>query len=166
MSTSPTHNAIVEVGGKDHAPMHVSCSYVRWKSQIRKKNIATRPNHDLITCAERIGLETYSYVSDEKKKLIDAEAEAVHIILTVIENDIYSTVNACSDAKEMRKAIEHLMQGENINKQDVETNLFWAFGKFTSRDRELLKSYYSRFYKRMNEPVRNDCEVSNHQVNF
>nr|GFC85230.1 hypothetical protein [Tanacetum cinerariifolium] len=49
--------------------------------------------------------------------------------------------------------------------QDLETNLYWEFGKFTSRDGESLKSYYSRFYKIMNELVRNQCDVTNHQVN-
>ncbi|GJU56748.1 retrovirus-related pol polyprotein from transposon TNT 1-94 [Tanacetum coccineum] len=39
------------------------------------------------------------------------------------------------------------------------------FGKFTSRDGESLESYYSRFYKMMNELVRNQCHVTNHQVN-
>ncbi|GJY93008.1 integrase, catalytic region, zinc finger, CCHC-type containing protein [Tanacetum coccineum] len=39
------------------------------------------------------------------------------------------------------------------------------FGKFTSRDGESLESYYSRFYKMMNELVRNQCDVTNHQVN-
>ncbi|GJV43165.1 hypothetical protein Tco_1427701, partial [Tanacetum coccineum] len=34
-----------------------------------------------------------------------------------------------------------------------------------SRDGESLESYYSRFYKMMNELVRNSCEVTNHQVN-
>nr|GFA22238.1 hypothetical protein [Tanacetum cinerariifolium] len=37
--------------------------------------------------------------------------------------------------------------------------------KFTSRDGESLESYYSRFYKIMNELVRNQCDVTNHQVN-
>ncbi|GJZ41832.1 hypothetical protein Tco_0588718 [Tanacetum coccineum] len=32
------------------------------------------------------------------------------------------------------KAIERLKQGESINVQDLETNLYWEFGKFTSRD--------------------------------
>ncbi|GJU58552.1 hypothetical protein Tco_1236318 [Tanacetum coccineum] len=41
----------------------------------------------------------------------------------------------------------------------------WEFGKFTSRDGESLESYYSRFYKMMNELVRNKCDVTNHQVN-
>nr|GEV13204.1 hypothetical protein [Tanacetum cinerariifolium] len=62
-------------------------------------------------------------------------------------------------------AIARLKQGESINVQDLETNLYWEFGKFTSRDGESLESYYSRFYKMMNELVRNQCDVTNHQVN-
>ncbi|GKE72531.1 hypothetical protein Tco_1534572, partial [Tanacetum coccineum] len=51
-----------------------------------------------------------------------------------IDNDIYSTVDACPNACEMWKAIERLKQGESINVQDLETNLYSEFGKFTSRD--------------------------------
>ncbi|GJY73215.1 retrovirus-related pol polyprotein from transposon TNT 1-94 [Tanacetum coccineum] len=47
----------------------------------------------------------------------------------------------------------------------LKTNLYWEFRKFTSRDGESLESYYSRFYKMMNELVRNQCDVTNHQVN-
>ncbi|GKG42994.1 hypothetical protein Tco_0479678, partial [Tanacetum coccineum] len=54
-------------------------------------------------------------MSEEKKKLIDAEEKAVRIILTGINNDIYSTVDACPSAQEMWKAIERLIQGVNIN---------------------------------------------------
>nr|GEY67083.1 reverse transcriptase domain-containing protein [Tanacetum cinerariifolium] len=35
----------------------------------------------------------------------------------------------------------------------------------THQDGESLESYYSRFYKIMNEPIRNQCKVTNHQVN-
>ncbi|GKF80488.1 hypothetical protein Tco_0239090 [Tanacetum coccineum] len=77
-------------------------------------------------------------MSEEKQNLIDAEAEAVHIILTGIDNDIYSTMDACANAKEMWLAIEHLMQGETINKQDGESR----------------ESYHSRFYKLMNDLAR------------
>nr|GEX22632.1 retrovirus-related Pol polyprotein from transposon TNT 1-94 [Tanacetum cinerariifolium] len=73
--------------------------------------------------------ETFSIVPEDIYKWITAEAEAFQIILTGIDNDIYSTVD------------------------------------FTSHDGELLDSYYSRFYKMMNELVRNKCEVTNHQVN-
>nr|GEV38416.1 hypothetical protein [Tanacetum cinerariifolium] len=58
----------------------------------------------------------------------------------------------------MWKAIERLKQGKSINVQDLETNLFWEFGKFTSLDGELLESYYSRFYTLMNELTRNQCK--------
>ncbi|GKA05174.1 hypothetical protein Tco_0684294 [Tanacetum coccineum] len=56
-------------------------------------------------------------------------------------------------------------KGESINVQDLETNLYWEFGKFTSWDGESLESYYSKFYKMMNELVRNQYDVTNHQVN-
>nr|GFC69413.1 hypothetical protein [Tanacetum cinerariifolium] len=91
----------------------------------------------------------------EIRDQLHAEAEAIQIILTGIDNDIYSIVDACSNACEMWKAIERLKQGESINVQDLETNLFWEFGKFTSLDGESLESNYSRFYKLMNELTRN-----------
>ncbi|GJS16357.1 retrovirus-related pol polyprotein from transposon TNT 1-94, partial [Tanacetum coccineum] len=61
-----------------------------------------------------------------------------------IDNDIYSTVDARPNACEMWKAIERLKHGESINVQDLETNLYREFRKFTSRDGESLESYYSR----------------------
>nr|GEY55842.1 hypothetical protein [Tanacetum cinerariifolium] len=117
-----------------------------------------------ITTTERIH-ETYKNVSQDIKDQLNAKAEAVEIIPTVIDNDIYSTVDACPNACEMWKATERLKQGESINVQDLETNLYWEFGKFTSQDGETLESYYSRFYKMMNELIRNKCKVTNHQVN-
>ncbi|GKC98393.1 hypothetical protein Tco_1168668 [Tanacetum coccineum] len=63
---------------------------------------------------------------------------------TGIDNDIYSTVDACPNACEMWKLIERLKQGESINVQYLETNFNREFGKFTSRDGESLESYYSR----------------------
>nr|GEV88926.1 hypothetical protein [Tanacetum cinerariifolium] len=61
-------------------------------------------------------------------------------------------------------AIERLQQGESLNIQDVKTNLFWEFGKFTSNDGETLESYYIRFYKMMNEMTRNNLTVTPMQV--
>nr|GFB08602.1 hypothetical protein [Tanacetum cinerariifolium] len=117
------------------------------------------------TTATQKVFETYKNVTQEIRDQLNAEAEAVQIILTGIDNDIYSTVDACPNACEMWKAIERLKQDESINVQDLETNLFWKFGKFTSLDGESLESYYSRFYKMINELTRNQCKVTNHQVN-
>nr|GEU41684.1 hypothetical protein [Tanacetum cinerariifolium] len=109
--------------------------------------------------------ETYKNVSQEICDQLNAEAKVVQIILTGIDNDIYSTVDACLNACEMWKAIKRLKQGESINVQDLKTNLYWEIGKFTSQDGESLESYYSRFYKMRNELIRNQCKVTNHQVN-
>nr|GEW88277.1 uncharacterized mitochondrial protein AtMg00810-like [Tanacetum cinerariifolium] len=92
--------------------------------------------------------------------------ERFQYLVRRIDNDIYSTVDACPNACEMWKAIERLKQSESINVQDLETNLYWEFGKFTSQDGESLESYYLRFYKMMNELIRNQCKVTNHQVNI
>nr|GEW01080.1 retrovirus-related Pol polyprotein from transposon TNT 1-94 [Tanacetum cinerariifolium] len=164
-------------------------NYVQWKSRI-KRYIDTKPNHELIhyclknppykfTWADKevpisegssvttakTYMETYKNVSQDIHDQLNAEAEAVQIILTWIDNDIYSTVDACLNACEMWKAIKRLKQGESINVQDLETNLYWEFRKFTSQDGKSLESYYSRFYKMMNELIRNQCDVTNHQVN-
>nr|GEV99515.1 Gag-Pol polyprotein [Tanacetum cinerariifolium] len=186
-TSNTLHNAIMEAGSKDHPPMLASGNYIQWKSRI-KRYIDTKPNHELIsyclenspyelgwktkpildsdgnptTSTERV-FETYKTVTQEIRDQLNAEAEGVQIILTRIDNDIYSTVDACPNACEIWKAIERLKQGESINVQDLETNLFWEFGKFTSLDGESLESYYSRFYKLMNELTRNQCKVTNHQ---
>nr|GEW78583.1 hypothetical protein [Tanacetum cinerariifolium] len=122
-TSNTLHNAIMEAGGKDRPPMLAPGSPV--------------------TTTETY-METYKTVSQDIRNQLNVEAEAVQIILTGIDNDIYSTVYACSNACEMWKAIERLKQGESINVQDLESNLYWEFGKFTSHDGESLESYYSR----------------------
>ncbi|GJV06935.1 hypothetical protein Tco_1344591 [Tanacetum coccineum] len=113
----------------------------------------------------RIVIEAYTNTTSESWKLTNAKAEAIHMISNGIGNDIYSTVNACPNAKEMWIAIEHSQQRESINIQDVKTKLFWEFGKFTLRDRESIESYYTRFYRMINEIVWNKLKVDNMQVN-
>ncbi|GJV34818.1 integrase, catalytic region, zinc finger, CCHC-type containing protein [Tanacetum coccineum] len=145
-TSNALHNAIMEAGGKDRPPMLAPGNYVQWKSRI-KKYIDTKPNNELIhyclqnppytyqwtektvpvaegsskTTIERY-MENYKNVSQDIHDQLNAEAEAVQIILTGIDNTIYSTVDACPYACEM-------------------------------------------FYKMMNELVRNQCDVTNHQVN-
>nr|GEU72904.1 hypothetical protein [Tanacetum cinerariifolium] len=54
-------------------------------------------------------------------------SEAIHLILTRIGDEIYSTADAYTTAKEMWTTIERLQQSESLNKQDVKTNFFWEF---------------------------------------
>nr|GEV63328.1 hypothetical protein [Tanacetum cinerariifolium] len=170
-TSNTLHNAIMEAGSKDRPPMLAPGNYVQWKSRI-KRYIDTKPNHELIhhclknppykfTWADmevpisegslftrtESQMENYKTVSQDIRDQLNAKAEAIQIILTGIDNDIYSTVDACPNACEMWKAIKRLKQGESIN------------------DGETLESYYSRFYKMMNELIRNQYDVTSHQVN-
>ncbi|GJV94728.1 hypothetical protein Tco_1546305 [Tanacetum coccineum] len=145
-TSNALHNAIMEAGGKDRPPMLAPGNYVQWKSRI-KRYIDTKPNHELIHyCLEHPpykfkwakrkflvtdgSLETttegymdnYKNVSQDIRNQLDAEAEVVLIILLGIDNDIYSTVDACPNACEMWKAIERLKLCESINVQDLELN--------------------------------------------
>nr|GEV46963.1 hypothetical protein [Tanacetum cinerariifolium] len=131
-------------------------NYVQWKSKI-KRYIDTKPNHELIHYC----LTNPPYKLDWKEKEVPisegspiTRTERVHETYKNVSQEIRDQLNA---------EAEELKQGESINVQDLETNLFWEFGKFTSQDGESLELYYSRFYKMMNEIIRNQCNVTNHQ---
>nr|GEX45726.1 hypothetical protein [Tanacetum cinerariifolium] len=144
-TSNTLHNAIMEAGGKDRPPMLASDKAV---PVIEGSSETTTERY----------MENYKNVAQDIRNQLNVEAKVVQIILTGIDNDIYSTVDACPNACEMWKAIERLKQGESINAQDLETNLYWEFRKFTSWDGESLESYYSRFYKMMNEIVKNQYD--------
>nr|GFA37654.1 hypothetical protein [Tanacetum cinerariifolium] len=52
-------------------------------------------------------------MSSANKVHFEAEKEAIHLILTGIGDEIYSTVDACQTAQEMWEAIKRLQQGSN-----------------------------------------------------
>nr|GEX37642.1 hypothetical protein [Tanacetum cinerariifolium] len=130
-TSNTLYNAIMEAGGKDRPSM------------LAPDKEVLISEGSSVTTTETY-MENYKNVSQDIRDQPNDEAEAVQIILTGIDNDIYSTVDACPNACEMWKAIERLKHGESINVQDLETILYWEFGKFTSWDGESLESYYSR----------------------
>ncbi|GJV06313.1 hypothetical protein Tco_1343969 [Tanacetum coccineum] len=184
------HNNIMAAGSKDRPPMLGPGRYSQWRSRFLRY-IDTKPNGEGLrksilsgpyvpstvlvqavaategnpAIQQHTTIETVLNMTPENKEHFLSEKEAIFLLLTGIGDDIYSTVDACKTANEMWIAIERLQQGESLNVQDVKTNLFWEFGKFTSRDGESMESYYSRFYKLMNELTRNNLQVTTMQVN-
>ncbi|GJY21548.1 hypothetical protein Tco_0394114 [Tanacetum coccineum] len=122
-TSNSLHNAIMEAEGKDRPPMLAPGNYVQWKSRI-KRYIDTKPNNELIYyCLQNLPykfdwtekivsvadgssktttegyIENYKNVSQDIKNQLDAEAEAVQIILTGIYNNIYSYDCPCFGLK-------------------------------------------------------------------
>nr|GFA45845.1 hypothetical protein [Tanacetum cinerariifolium] len=73
---------------------------------------AVEATDDSPVVPEHTTVETPMNMSSENKAHFLAEKEAIHLILTGIIDDIYSTVDACQIAQEMWEAIERLQQGQ------------------------------------------------------
>ncbi|GJS92155.1 hypothetical protein Tco_0774791 [Tanacetum coccineum] len=184
------HNSIMAAGSRDRPPMLATGRYAQSRSQFLRY-IDTRPNGDALwkcilegpytpttvivlavpaienspAVPEQTTVETAMNMTPKNRAHFESEKEAIHLILTEIGVKIYSTVDACKTSQEIWEAIERLQQGESLNIQDVKTNLFWEFGQFTSHDGETIESYYIRFYKMMNEMIKNNLIVATMQVN-
>nr|GEV36335.1 hypothetical protein [Tanacetum cinerariifolium] len=158
-------------------------NYVQWKSRI-KRYIDTKPNNEFIhyyklawiekevpiskgspiTRTEKFQ-ETYKNVSQDIRDQLNVEAEAVQIILTGIDNDIYSTVDACPNACEMWKAIERNRGKAIVNSPqpiyDQEPSMV-AEDDETSKDREIDKrmALISLSFKKIYKPTNNNLRTS------
>nr|GFB20262.1 hypothetical protein [Tanacetum cinerariifolium] len=101
-TSNTLYNSIMEAGNKDRSSMLAP----DWQDV---KVLVSEGSP--ITTTERIR-ETYKNVSQDIRDQLNAEAEAVQIILTGIDNDIYLTVDACPNACEETsndKEIDKLM---------------------------------------------------------
>ncbi|GJZ26990.1 hypothetical protein Tco_0571243 [Tanacetum coccineum] len=128
------HNDIMEAGSKERPPMLAPRRYAPWQSRflryvdtklnkkelrqcifdgfyvMTKVTIPVKPRTATEEVPEHNVPETYKNITPEKRAYFDVEAEAMHMILSGIGDDMYSTVDACTNAKEMWIAIERLQQ--------------------------------------------------------
>nr|GFA48793.1 hypothetical protein [Tanacetum cinerariifolium] len=140
---SQMHNNIMAAGSRDRPPMLAMGRYPQWQSHF-SRYIDTRPNGDALrkcilegpyqpttvtipavpaienypTVLERTAVETILTMSPKNKAHYESKKEAIHLLLTGIGDEIYSIIDACKTAHEI---------------------------KFTSHDGESMESYYSRF---------------------
>ncbi|GJV50685.1 retrovirus-related pol polyprotein from transposon TNT 1-94 [Tanacetum coccineum] len=145
------HNNIMAAGSRDRPPMLATGRYAQWRSRFLRY-IDTRPNGDALRKCILKGPYTPTIVTTPA---VPATEDSPAVPEQKLVND----------SQEMWEAIERLQQGESLNIQDVKTNLFWEFGQFTSHDGETIESYYTRFYKMMNEMIRNNLTVATDEVN-
>ncbi|GKE68598.1 hypothetical protein Tco_1526670, partial [Tanacetum coccineum] len=104
-TSNALHNAIMEAGGKDHPPMLAPGNYnPPYKFKWIEKTIPVAEGSSETTTEGY--MKNYKNVTQDIRDQLNAEAETIQIIFTGIDNDIYSTVDACPNACEMWKAIE------------------------------------------------------------
>nr|GEU86541.1 hypothetical protein [Tanacetum cinerariifolium] len=170
------HNNIMAAGSWDRPPMLATGRYLQWRSWFLRY-IDIRPNGDALrkcilndpyipitvvvqaiaatndssAVPEHTTIETPMNMSPENKAHFESEKEAIHLILTRIGNEIYSTVDACQTAQKMWEAIERLQQGESLNIQD--------------KNLDLISKYFKRIYKPTNNNIRTSLNSRNKNVN-
>ncbi|GJT68901.1 hypothetical protein Tco_1020381 [Tanacetum coccineum] len=132
---SQMHNNIMAAGSRDRPPMLATGRYAQWQSRFLRY-IDTKTNGDalrkcILKCPytpttviipavpamdnslevpEQTIVKTVLNMSPTNKAHFESEKEAIHLILTEIKDEIYSTVDACKTAHEMWEAIERLQQ--------------------------------------------------------
>nr|GEY17334.1 hypothetical protein [Tanacetum cinerariifolium] len=117
-------------------------------------------------------METYKIVPKGIRKQLDVEAAAIQIILTKIDNDIYSIVDACPNACEMWKAIKRSQQAATRNRGNAIVNyplptydqepVMVAKEDEMSKEKEIdkLMALISLSFKKIYKPTNNNLITS------
>nr|GFA06260.1 hypothetical protein [Tanacetum cinerariifolium] len=105
---------------------------------------AVEATDDSPSIPEHTTIETPMNMSPENKAYFLAEKEAIHLILTRIRDEIYSTIDACQTAQEMWKAIKR--------DKDMQKNL------------ALIAKYFKKIYKPTNNNLITSSNLRNKNV--
>ncbi|GKE72971.1 hypothetical protein Tco_1535012 [Tanacetum coccineum] len=135
-----TSNAIMEAGGKDRPQMLAPGNYVQWKSII-KRYIDTKPNNEFIHyCLQN---PPYKFKWTENTVPVSEGSSE-----TTTEGYMENYKNVSQDIRDQL----------NDKAEAVQIILTGIYN-------DIYSTVETRFYKMMNALVRNQCDVTKHQVN-
>ncbi|GJS86859.1 hypothetical protein Tco_0769495 [Tanacetum coccineum] len=89
-------------------------------------------------------LEPLYKITEVNKKQYIAGVKVMNYLLQTIPNDIYNSVDAYKNAKEIWERIKKLMFGYDVTSHARHSHLMDEFDKFTAKEGELLESVYER----------------------
>nr|GEZ93859.1 hypothetical protein [Tanacetum cinerariifolium] len=95
------HNNIMAAGSRDRPPMLATGRYLHPYIPTTVVVQAVAATDDSPAVPEHTTFETPMNMSLENKAHFESEKEAIHLILTGIGDEIYSTVDACKTAQEI-----------------------------------------------------------------
>ncbi|GJV68855.1 putative retrotransposon protein [Tanacetum coccineum] len=101
-------------------------------------------------------LELLSKMTEGNKKQYIADVRVMNYILQAIPNNIYNSVDACKNAKDMWERIKKLMFGSDVTSHIRHSRLMNEFDKFTAKEGESLESVNERLTTFVNIMDRNN----------
>ncbi|GJW78930.1 hypothetical protein Tco_0140612 [Tanacetum coccineum] len=167
---------LTDSGANERPPMLEKGNYIPWESTFRRfldnklkdrermwNSIQNRPfKRPMIPNPENDHeevLEPLSKISARNKSQYIVDVKVMNYFLQAIPNDIYNSVNACKNAKEMWEQIKRLMFGSEVTSHVRHSRLMDEFDKFAVKEGESLKSMYERLTTLMNIMDRNNVRL-------
>ncbi|GJR42218.1 hypothetical protein Tco_1310321 [Tanacetum coccineum] len=145
-----TQQDIYAAGSKNRPPTLNKDNYVPWSSRL----LRYAKNRE-VPVAETFHEQTDDELTEKEVKQMEADDQAIQIILMGLPEDIYAAVDSCETAQEIWLRVQQMMKGSDIGIQDKKAKLFNKWERFTSTDEESIESYYHCFSMLMNDFKRN-----------
>nr|GEV18377.1 retrovirus-related Pol polyprotein from transposon TNT 1-94 [Tanacetum cinerariifolium] len=143
-------------------PMLEKDNYIPWESRLRRfldnkfedgermvwNSIQNGPYqrpmiHNLDNTQQQI-LEPLFKMTEGNKKQHIADVRVMNYLLQAIPNDIYNSLDACKNAKEIWQRIKRLMFSSEVTSHVRHSGLMDEFDKFVAKEGESLESVYER----------------------
>ncbi|GJW75929.1 hypothetical protein Tco_0135299 [Tanacetum coccineum] len=175
-STNSNQQTLADSGANERPPMLEKGNYIPWESQFRRfldnkledgermwnsiqngpyqRPMVVDPIHPTVPM-----LEPLSKMTKGNKKQYIADVRVMNYLLQAIPNDIYNSVDACKDAKEMWERIKRLMHGSEITTHVRHSRLMDEFDKFAAKEGESLDSVHERLTTLVNIMDRNNVRL-------
>ncbi|GJT16611.1 hypothetical protein Tco_0875317 [Tanacetum coccineum] len=172
-STNSNQQTLADSGANKRPPMLEKGNYIPWESRFRRfldnkledgermwnsiqngpyqRPMVVDPTNPTVPI-----LEPLSKMTEGNKKQYIADVRVMNYLLQAIPNDIYNSVDACKNAKEMWEQIKRLMHGSEITTHVRHSRLMDEFDKFAAKEGESLDSVHERLTTLVNIMDRNN----------
>nr|GEX58590.1 hypothetical protein [Tanacetum cinerariifolium] len=134
---SQMHNNIMAAGSRDRPPMLATGRYPQWIQAVAATDESPAiPEHTTV--------ETSMNMSPANKAHFKAEKEAIHLTLTGIGDEIYSTVDACQTTQEIWEAIERQSSSAGVGDSVFNCKEFGHFAKECRKPKRVKDFVYHK----------------------
>nr|GEU31504.1 hypothetical protein [Tanacetum cinerariifolium] len=116
-----TQQDIYAAGSKNRPPMLNKDNYVTWSSRLLLY-AKSKPNGKLIYNSIMHVPYVRRMIPEPEVKQIEADDQAIQIILMGLPKDIYDAVDSCETAQEIWLRVQQMMKGYDIRIQDKKAN--------------------------------------------